>query len=94
MDLDDLIDEGGELKVDDSLITPIRLGFGLFIAIFFLIVVRVCCLTYRDVMDAEDDATPHVSRNQSDVNRSRIRNGYPETKKIDDLEMNLCVTKV
>ena len=92
MDLDDVID--GKMKIEDGLIIPVRLGFGLVIGIFLLVVIYTIWCTYRDVMNAEDDATPHVTRNQSDVNRSRIRNGYPEIKKIDDLEMNLCVTKV
>ena len=89
MDPGDLIDG---ITIEGGLILPMRVGFGLFIAILFLIVVRVCCISYRDVMDAVDDETPHVSRNQSDVNRSRIRNS--EIKKIVDLEANVCVTKV
>ena len=33
--------------------------------------------------------SPHVSRNQSDVNRSRIRNGYPEIRRSEELESNV-----
>ena len=88
VDLDDFIDggvtvEGGLTMID------VRLGFGLFIGIFLLFVMwtiyRTCC----DVMDAEDDATIHGSRNQSDVNRSRIRNGYPEIRRSEELESNV-----
>ena len=89
MDPSDLIDG---MTIEGGLLYPMRVGFGAFIVVLFLIVVWYCCRTYRDVMDAVDDETPHVSRNQSDVNRSRIRNS--EIKKIVDLEANVCVTKV
>ena len=94
MDLDDFIN--GKMKVEGSLMIPVRLVFGLVIGIFALIVIWACRSTYRDVMNAEDDPTTHASRTQSvlTVNRSRIRNAYPEIKKIEDLEMNLCATMV
>ena len=90
--MDDFID--GKMKVDGSFLIPVRLVFGLVIGIFALIVIWACRSTYRDVMNAEDDPTTYGSRNPSDVNRSRIRNGSPQIKRIKDLEMNLCATMV
>ena len=89
VDLEDFIDGGVTVEGGLPRLEDVRLGFGLFIGIFLLLVMwtiyRTCC----DVMDAEDDATINGSRNQSDVNRSRIRNGYPEIRRSEDLESNV-----
>ena len=65
---------------DINLILFLRLGFGLVIGILLLIVICSICRTYRDVVDAQDEVTTHVSRNQSEANRSRIHTGYPEIR--------------